>query len=138
MQCFAIKRSGSKIRTWLQTRLLQHIGDFEVFKSLPWATLDLTELGCESRLRLTMWYHKFSGVSQSSATFTVSVFLLKGQIFYRYIAETTGSTKDSLYSIVRELNFPIIISNSPLSLLFSKPIFSILMRYGSLSLFVAK
>ena len=53
-----------------------------IFK-LPWPILELTELESKLKLRLTILYHNFLGVSQSANKFTVSP-LLGGLIFYRY------------------------------------------------------
>jgi hypothetical protein len=39
---------------------------------VSWFKLELTELEKALKLRLTIEYHKFSGVSESAYTFTVS------------------------------------------------------------------
>ena len=39
---------------------------------LPWHILELTKLRIKSRLRLKIWYHNLSGVSERSYMFTVS------------------------------------------------------------------
>jgi hypothetical protein len=56
--------------------------DGMIFK-LPWPILELTELESKLKLRLTILYHNFLGVSQSANMFTVSV-LLSSKILYRY------------------------------------------------------
>jgi hypothetical protein len=56
-----------------------------IFK-LPWPILELTELESKLKLRLTILYHNFLGVSQSADKFTVSA-ILRVRIFYIYVGD---------------------------------------------------